>query len=99
MHVEEDPGAVADEERGHDGHQQHAQVVVLHPAGAAPSLPVYRCTVFYAQNRLLPDHQPDLVIQERDGGEGDDAQHDKPGNHNELYFSILLKVVKNIDLF
>ena len=45
MHVEEDPGTVADEERGHDGHQQDAQVVLLHPAGAAPSLPEYTCTV------------------------------------------------------
>ena len=56
-------------------------------------------SVYCAQNQLLPDHQPDLVIQERDGGEGDDAQHDKPGNNNEHYFSILLKVVKTIDLF
>ena len=49
MHVEEDPGAVADEEGGHDGHEEDAEVILLHPPATAPP---------------LSDHQPDLVIQE-----------------------------------
>ena len=71
VHVEEDPGAVADEEGGHDGHQQDAEVVLLHPAATAPP---------------LSDHQPDLVIQERDRGEGDYAQHHESGQYAKIIF-------------
>ena len=64
VHVEKDPRAVTDEEGGHDGHQEDAQVVLLDPTATPPS---------------LPDHEPDLVIQEGDGDKGGHAQHHKPG--------------------
>ena len=63
MHVEEDPGAVADEEGGHDGHQEDGEVVLRHPAPAPPP---------------LPDHKPDLIVEERDGDEGDNPQYHEP---------------------
>ena len=72
VHVEEKPGAVADEEGGHDGHQQHTQVVLSQPAPAEAA---------------PPDNKPDLVIQERDRDEWEHAQHKKPGPYTKYVLS------------
>ena len=68
VHVEEYPGGVAHEEGRHDCHEDEGEVVLLLPPAGPPP---------------LADHQVDLVVEEADGQEGDDAQHQKSDVQNE----------------